>query len=59
MKNLGGKMKIKKHKKTNTLVKLKSCELIPYVADLTGLFTSSGVNNKRKTRLGFWSTNKL
>ena len=44
MKNQGGK----KQAKANT--KLESRELIPYIADLTGLLIFSGVNNKRKIR---------
>ena len=59
MKNQGEKKKKKKKKKTGTLLKLESCELIPYIADLAGLFIFLGVNNKRKSRLGFWSPNKL
>ena len=36
--------------KTGTILKLESCELIPYIADLTGLFIFSWFNNKRKSR---------
>ena len=60
MKNQGEKKNAnKKTQKTDTLLKLESCELIPYIADLAGLFIFSGINNKRKSRLGFWSPNKL
>ena len=53
------KIQIKSTKKTDTLLKLESHKLIPYIADLTGLFIFSGVNNKSKSRLGFWSPNML
>ena len=60
MKNQGEKnANKKKTQNTDALIKLESCELIPYTADLTGLFIFSGINNKRKSRLGFWSPNKL
>ena len=52
-------MQIQKIQKTDTILQLESCQLIPYIADLTGLFISSGVNNKRKSRLRVWSPNKL
>ena len=44
MKNEGGK------KQANTSTKLESRELIPSIADLTGLFIFSGVNNNRKSK---------
>ena len=39
-----------KKQKTETVVKFQPRELIPYIADLTGLFTFSVVNNKRRGR---------
>ena len=50
------KYKYKKYKKQTQSYNLSPC---PDFADLTGLFISSGVNNKRESRLGFWSPNKL
>ena len=44
MKNQGGK------KQANANTKLESRQLIPYIAELTGLFIFSGVNNQRKSR---------
>ena len=49
MKNQGEKKKkiqTQKTQKTDTILKLESPELIPYIADLTGLFILSGVNKK-------------
>ena len=42
-------MKVEKSKKIQ-IKKLESRELTPYIADLTGLFMSSRVNNNRKSR---------
>ena len=39
-----------KKQKTETVVKFEPRELIPYIADLTSLFTFSVVNNKRRGR---------
>ena len=53
MKNQGEKKKYKYKKypqKTDTVLKLESHKLIPYIVDLIGLFLFSGVNNKRKSR---------
>ena len=44
MKNQGGK------KPANANTKLEFRELIPYFANLTGLFMFSGVNSKGKSR---------
>ena len=51
MKNQGEEKKNTKAKqKRDTILKLEFLKLISYVADLTGLFLFSGVNNKRKSR---------
>ena len=39
-----------KKKKKKTILRLEPRELIPYIADLAGLFIFSGVNNKTKCR---------
>ena len=41
-------------KKTDSILKIESCELIPYIANLTGLFIFLGVNSKRKSRRQKW-----
>ena len=41
--------KQKKQQKADTILKLESLELIPYIVDLTGLFLFLGVNNKKKS----------
>lgn len=42
--------KQKNKKQTNIILKLESCELIPYVVDLTGLIIFSRNIYKRKSR---------
>ena len=49
-KNTPAKQKQKNKKQTNIILKLESCELIPYVVDLTGLIIFSRNIYKRKSR---------
>ena len=46
-------MKVEKNKQIQ-VKKLESRELIPSIADLTGLFIFSGVNNNRKSKHQWW-----